>query len=247
MEGMEPAGEGSNVTPTESLWQTVKRDFSGVAGVRILGVALVLAWMAFQWGFGNDILLPPIVARAFEVVDDGQTWLNGLVAVAAGTAAGAAFWGLTQTIDAVVVLSGLRLVPNITARISAFLRGKGWVKPFDELSFGTRFLIAYASGASVLCLVDVFATGRSGLRSRRPMVVQAVALAMAGVAIAVAVVCTAIAVGARVPATEGAADFVVRYARNPLTWLVIYGSLVGISALSSRFGASDDAGGRQST
>lgn len=238
-------GDGGATDPvilvtTESLWQTVKRDFSTATGARILGVIVLLAWMAFQWGFGNDILLPPIVARAFEAVDDGKTWLSGSAAVAAGVGAGGAFWGLTQAFDAVIVLSGLRLIPNITARISNFLRDKGWVKSFAELSWGTRFLIAYASGASILCLVDVFATGRSGLRSRGRMVVQAVGLAVAGVAIAIAVVSIVIAVGARVPATEGAADFVLRYARNPVTWLVIYGSIVGISALAGRIGGTPE-------
>lgn len=232
---------GSPEPTQESLWQTVKRDFSSAAGARILGVVVLLMWMAFQWGWGNDILLPPIVARAFEAVDNGKTWLNGIAAIGAGTGAGGLFWGITQAVDALIVLSGLRLIPNITERISQFLRRQGWVKPFAELSFGTRFLIAYMSGASILCLVDVFATGQSGFRSRWKMVVQAVALAVAGVAIAVAVVCAAIAVGARVPATEGAADFILRYARNPLTWLVIYGSLVGISALSSRFADSDNS------
>lgn len=244
---VEPAGRDSADGPgsaddpvilatSESLWQTVKRDFSSATGARIVGVIVLLAWMGFQWGFGNDILLPPIVARAFEAVDDGKTWLSGIAAIAAGTGAGSAFWGFTQAIDAVIVLTGLRLIPNITARISNFLRGKGWVKPFADLSLGTRFLIAYASGASILCLVDVFATGRPGLRSRGRMVAQAVGLAIAGVAIAIMVVCIVIAVGSRVPATEGAAEFVLRYARNPLTWLVIYGSIVGISALGGRIG-----------
>lgn len=227
-------GSDEPVVHSESLWQTVKNDFSQATGFRLVGVVCVFAWMAFQWGWGNDILLPPIVARSFEAVDDRETWGSAVAAVAAGTGAGGLFWGLTQTLDGLVVLSGLRLVPGITARISNFLTGRGWVKPFGELSFGTRFLIAYASGASALCLIDVFATGRQGLRSRLGMLAQAVALSVAGVALAVFVVVTVTAIGVRVPATEGAAEVVVRYARNPLTWLVIYGSLVAISAVGSK-------------
>lgn len=218
----------------ETLWQTVKGDFAQAAGLRLLGVVAMLAWMVFQWGWGNDVLLPPIIARAFDAVDDGDSWASGIAAVLAGTGAGSIFWGLTQLLDGIIVLSGLSLVPGTTDRISRFLRRNGWVKPVSELSLGTRFLIAYASGASVLCLVDVFATGERGLRSRRIMLLKAVALAVAGVMLVAGVVTTAVAVGARVPATSDAADFVVRYASNPLTWLVIYGSIVLVSTAVSR-------------
>ena len=221
-------------TREESLWQTIKGDFSQATGLRLLGVILMLTWMAFQWGWGNDILLPTIIARAFEAVDDGETWPSGIAAVLAGTGAGTLFWGITQLIDGIIVVGGLSLVPGITDRISRFLRRKGWVKPFSELSLGTKFLIAYVSGASVLCLVDVFATGQRGLRSRRLMLAEAVGLAAAGVGLVVLVVTTGIAVGARVPATEDAADFVVRWARNPLTWLVIYGTIVLFSTIINR-------------
>ncbi len=220
--------------PQESLWATVKGDFAGSGGAKVVGVALVLAWMAFQWGWGNDILLPPIVARAFEAVDDGATWLSAVLATLSGMGAGMAFWGITQTVDGLVVLGGLRLVPGITERISRFVARQGWIKPFDELSFGTKFLIAYASGASVLCLVDVFATGRPGLRVRRRMLAEAVALAVAGVGVIILVVGALTSIGARIPATEGAAEVALRYARNPLTWLVIYGSLFLLSSLVSK-------------
>ncbi len=225
----------------ETLWETVKGDFGQAGGRRLAGVVLLLAWMAFQWGWGNDILLPPIVARAYEAVDDGVTWGSGAAAVASGVGAGSLFWAVTQTVDAIVVLSGLRLVPGITGRISRMLRRHGWVKPYSELSIGTRFLIAYLSGASVLCLVDVFATGEPGIGHRRHVLANAVLLAVAGVAMILLVVTTAIAIGARIPATSDASDFVVRYARNPITWLVIYGGLIGGSALFNRIVGSEES------
>ena len=217
-----------------TLWQTVKSDFADSTGLRVLAVGGIFLWMAFQWGWGNDILLPPIVASAFEAVDDGETWLSALGACLAGVGAGSAFWGATQALDGVILLLGLGLIPGVTARIGTFLQRKGWVKPVSELSLGTRFLIAYATGASVLCLVDVFATGRPGLRGRGRMLVEAVALAVAGVGAAIAVVTIVTSIGTRIEATEAAAEVVVRYAKNPLTWLAIYASVVGVSALRSR-------------
>lgn len=227
-----------NGAPALTLWETIKSDFAESTGLRVLGVAGMFLWMAFQWGWGNDILLPPIVATAFEAVDDGETWLSAFGASAAGIGAGSLFWGATQTIDGVIMLSGLRLIPGVTARIGDFLQRKGWVKPVSELSFGTKFLIAYATGASVLCLVDVFATGQPGLRGRGRMLAQAVGLAVAGVAAAIAVVTIVTSIGARIEATEDAAEVIVRYAKNPLTWLVIYASVVGVSSLRSRLSSS---------
>ena len=37
-------------------------------------------------------------------------------------------------------------------------------------------------------------------------------------------------ISSRVPATSDYAEVVLRYAQNPLTWLVIYGSVVGLSS-----------------
>lgn len=218
----------------EPLWHTIKADFAKSTGLHVLGVAAMFVWMAFQWGWGNDILLPPIVATAFEAVDDGETWSSAAGASAAGTGAGSLFWAATQALDGVIMLAGLGLIPGVTARIGAFLRRKGWVKPVDELSLGTKFLIAYLTGASVLCLVDVFATGQPGLRGRGRILAQAVALSVAGVGTAIAVVTIVTSIGTRIEATEAAAEVIVRYAKNPLTWLVIYGSAVGVSALRSR-------------
>ena len=244
MNGADTTGEVApedGLKEQESLWATVKGDFANSGGFKIVAVALVLAWMAFQWGWGNDILLPPIVARAFESVDDGTTWLSAVLATLAGTGAGMIFWGLTQTIDGVVVLTGLRLLPGITARISRFVGRQGWIKPYDQLTLRTKFLIAYLSGASVLCLADVFATGTQGLNVRRRMLAEAVGLAVAGVGLIILVIGVLTSIGARIPATEGAAEVAVRYAKNPLTWLAIYGTLFGLSALASKITGEPEA------
>lgn len=222
----------------ESVWQTAKADFAHATGFRLLGVVALLSWLAFQWGWGNDILLPPIVARTFEAVDDGSTWPSALISTTVGTAAGSLFWGLTQTLDGIIVLAGLRLVPGISERIARSVKRQGWVKPFADLSLGAKFLIAYASGASMLCLVDVFATGQPGLAGRRWVLAQSVALSVAGVAVSVAAVLSATAVGLRIPATTAAADTIVHYGANPVTWLVIYSSLFGLSLTGSKVRAT---------
>lgn len=223
-----------DAAPTESLWQTASRDFASARGLRVILVLGLLLWMAFQWGPGNDIFLPSIVASVFDGVDDGSTWPNGVLTVLLSTLAGFGFWAATQLIDAIVVLSGLRLIPALTARLSAFLRRKGWVTPFDEMKLSTRWIIAYASGASVLCLVDVFATGRQGPEGRRHMIIQSVLLSAGSVGAVVAMVTTAAMVATRVPATESGAETFIRFAKNPLTWIVIFAAVYLVGFLKDR-------------
>jgi len=223
----------------ESLWQTVKRDFSGAAGLKLLGVVLLLAWMAFQWGFGNDALLPSIAATAFDSVDDGETWLAGFGGVATAMAASFVFWGATQAFDAVITMAGLGLLPGLTDRISAYLQRKGWVTPYRDMKWSTRWLIAYATGVSVLCLIDRFATGDTGIRGRKHLIVTATLLSAGTVAAVVGVITTAAMVGTRIPATEDATQVLIRYAKNPLTWIVIFGSVYAISALRSSLGTNE--------
>jgi len=213
------------VASQETLWQTIKGDFAQAAGLKLIAVVLLLAWMAFQWGFGNDVLLPSIVASAFDGVDDGETWRAGGAAVAAATLAGFGFWAITQALDAVIMLTGLRLVPGITQRVSAFLQRKGWVTPYRDMKWSTRWIIAYATGVSALCLVDAFATGEHGVRSRRGIIATATALSAGSVALVVLLVSGAAMIGKRIPATEGAAETLIRYAKNPLTWIVIFGGV----------------------
>jgi hypothetical protein len=128
------------------LWQTVKGDFSRATGFTFVGVIALLAWMAFQWGFGNDALLPPIVTATFDRVDDGSTWRGGFAGVGAAMLAGFLFWAATQAFDAVVMLCGLRLIPGITERVSSLLRRKGWVTPYDDMSSSTRWIIRMPPG-----------------------------------------------------------------------------------------------------
>lgn len=219
--------------PDESLWQTIKGDFAGVAGLKIVAVTALLLWMAFQWGFGNDALLPSIVAFTFDSVDDRSSWAVGAAGVAAAMAAGFLFWAITQLIDAIVMLSGLRLLPGISQRISAFLRRRGWITPYADMKWSTRWIIAYATGVSALCLVDAFATGTPGVRVRRRMIGVATVLSAGSVSLVVGLVTALAVIANRVPATEQGAETAIRFAKNPLTWILIFATVFAVGHLRS--------------
>jgi hypothetical protein len=230
--GQQSTTDESAAPPT--LRQVIRGDFAAASGLKLLAIVLLLAWMAFQWGLGNDILLPTIAANGYDSVDDGETWSRGLAAVGVAALAGGGFWAMTQALDAVVVLGGLRLIPGITERLSSYLRRKGWVTPYAEMKWSTRWIIAYATGVSLLCLIDVFATGTQGVKQRRGMIAGAVALSAGTVGALVALVAGAALTASRIPATEDGAVVFIRFAKNPLTWVVIYAVVFLVGRLTGK-------------
>ncbi len=218
----------------ESVWQTAKRDLSGATGLMLLAVVGLLVWMAFQWGFGNDAVLPTVAANAFDLVDDGASWSRGAAGVGAAMVAAFVFWGASQLLDAVIMLSGLRIIPRLTQRISHYLTRKNLVKPYDELSWTTRWGLAYATGVSVICLVDVFATGRPGLAGRRRMILASTLLSAGTVSLVVGLVVSAAMVATRIPAVSDEAEVFISVAKNPLTWIGLFSVLFVIGALRKK-------------
>ena len=222
------------VVASETVWETAKGDFAAASGWKVPAVGGLLVWMAFQWGFGNDAVLPSVAANAFDLTDSGETWASGIAGVAAAAVAAFVFWSMSQLFDAIIMLSGLRLIPGLTQRISLYLRRKGLVKPYNELRWSTKWMLAYAAGVSVICLVDVFATGRQGLRGRRSMIVASVLASSVTVAAVVAFVVAAAMVATRVPSIADEADVFIRVAKNPLTWITLFASLFLIGHLRAK-------------
>ena len=228
------------VGPEEpSLWDTVKGDFASAAGRKLVLVVLLILWMGFQWGPGNDIILAPLAATVFDTVDDTSSWGIGVLAVGAAAVVSTLFWAATQALDAVVVLSGIKLVPGVMERLGRSLRRRGLVTAYADMRWTTRWMLSYATGVSVLGLVDVLATGRAGVRGRRVMLAQSVMLSAGTVGLVVAAVATAPMIAARYPATADEADTFLRYARNPLVWLAIFGGVFLIDRLRDRRSGAD--------
>ncbi len=210
---------------TLSLWQTARADASAASGFGFVAVLFLFVWLAFQWGFGNDAVMPWLSAAAFDAVDDRETWTRGIVAIGATALTAFTFWAVTQAFDAIVVLASLKLIPGLTKRLSLFLQRKGWVTPYDEMKWKTRWAIAYFTGVSSVMLVDLFATGEHGIARRKKMIVQSVLLSAGSLSLVVGLTAVAAVIAVRVPATADTAETFIRYARNPLTWIGLFGAL----------------------
>lgn len=218
--------------------------------MRVLGVVALLGWLVFQWGIGNDALLPTISARAFDAFEDPAVidaaggdlrWGAGVLAALAAGLVGFVFWTVTQLLDAVLVLLGIRLVPNIVDRLGDNLRERGWVKEWSDLAWSTRWMIAYGVGASAAGLVDALATGRPGVRGRRWMICTAALVSSVTVGLLVTAVAGAAVVGLRIEAAQPATEVFIRFAKNPVTWLVIFGLVIAVNSVRSRLRRSNSS------
>ena len=216
------------------MLDALKADFKHASGLALLTIVALAAWLSFQWGFGNDALLPSVAANAFDWVDDRQTWPAGLAAVGVASLSAFGFWGITQAIDVVVVMTSADRIPRTMAVISERVRKRNWVKPYAELSWPARIGIAYAVGASVLCLVDVLATGQPGLRRRLDIAATSVFMSAASIATVVGLITAVAMVGTRVSSVQDEADVLIRYAKNPLTWLVIFATIFAANHIWKR-------------
>ncbi len=208
-----------------SLRRAARNDLRAASG-RDLAVVLALgAWLVYQWGFGNDALLPPIVANVADGLDDGETFGAGAAAVVGGAAAGAVFWAACMAIDGLVMMVGLRRLPHLVAEIGRRLRARGWVARWDDMRWSTRWMLAYGAGPSALILADALADGPDDRPRRHRIIAVAVALAAGSVAVVSAVIVAAAVTARRFPATRPTADWIVRVASNPLFWIALFGGL----------------------
>ncbi len=220
------------VAPSASpgrLRAAVSSDFSAAVGLRLLLVVVMLCWLAYQWGFGNDATLPTLVANAVQAIDDSESLRRGLLAVAAGFAVGFLFTLVTQVVDVLIVILGFSQLPATTAWISFNLRKKGWVKPYADMTWTGRWMLAYGVGTSAVLLVDRFARNETSTDNQNRIIVVSTALASISVGLV-----SALVVAVAISATERAGEIVIRVASNPFTWLGLFGTIFLISHWRNR-------------
>lgn len=215
--------------PSGRLRAAVSSDFRAAAGLRLLLVVIMLGWLAYQWGFGNDATLPTLVANAVLAIDDGESIRRGAFAIAAGFAVGFLFTLVTQVVDVLIVMLGFSQLPSTTAWISSYLRKKGWVKAYADMTWTGRWMLAYGVGTSAVLLVDRFARNKTSTDDQNRIIVISTALASISVGLVSAIIVTIAISALRFPATERAGEIVIRVASNPFTWLALFGTIFFIS------------------
>jgi len=174
----------------------------------------VCAWLAYEWGPGNETVNTLILARIIEN--------NTGAAVIPITAAVALLFTLVQQLaSGFTALAGFSLFDR-TARASwQKLRGSRDVAPgeWSGLSWAARASIAFGLGTTAVALIQIMTTGQVGVR-RHGRAVAASALLCSVIIGFIGGTAASIAyVGRRVDSLARPTRLILRVLENPLFWL----------------------------
>ncbi|MEZ5228614.1 MAG: hypothetical protein R2710_18670 [Acidimicrobiales bacterium] len=204
--------------PAVTWRAAIATDARAASTSRLAALITLIVALLYEWGSGNETLNVTVIASAYErhlgVVGIAMATLVGGVApallqVVTGSIAALGFAAVTATTDK-SWSSLLRLRPD--------LAGSSWLglRPLGQ------FAVAFGLGASVAVLIEQMTTGRSGLRAMLPVIARSAAytgLGAAGVSLALT---SATESARRFERTRPAADFLLRWATNPVVWFVLF-------------------------
>lgn len=200
---------------------------------QIVALLVVVAWLAFEWGPGNEIAVPTILMGLLNRIEGVEALL---IMPVAGFLLGL---GL-QLISGLVAAVGFSMLDN-TAH-AAWVMLRRWrptaeAKDFLALGWVGRWSLAFFVGTTAVVLVQLFTTGEAAARRHLRAVIISSMLVGATISAIAAAVATAVVLGRRYPGIEPYVDDVVGLLANPLFWIGLLAVVLIGSQLMARFKA----------
>jgi len=197
-----------------TLRTAVGTDFRTAKWRQRLALVGVCAWLAYEWGPGNETVNTLILARIIEN--------NTGVAVIPITAAVAMLFTLLQQLaSGFTALAGFSLFDR-TARASwQKLRGSRDVAPgeWSRLGWVARSSIAFGLGTTAVALIQIMTTGQVGVRRHGRSVASSALLCSIIIGFIGGSAATIAYVGRRVDSLAKPTRLILRVLENPLFWL----------------------------
>lgn len=183
----------------------------------------VIAWLAYEWGPGNETVTPWLLARILR--DTG-----GIQAIPITAGIGFAFTTAQQLASGFTALAGFTLFERSADAAWRRLRAGRPDEPgaWGQLGWGARSALVFGLGTTAVALVEVMTTGRTGVRHHRAVIVSSAVLCGLLVAAIATVTASLVVVGRHVDALTDPTDTLLRVLGNPLVWL---GLLLGSALL----------------
>ena len=197
-----------------ALRLAVGADFRAARWRQRLALLGVCAWVAYEWGPGNETVNTLILARIIEN--------NTGAAVIPITAAVAALFTLIQQLaSGFTALAGFSLFERTARAAWQKLRGSRDVAPgeWNGLGWVGRASIAFGLGTTAVALIQVMTTGQVGVR-RHGRAVASSALVCSVIIGFIGGTAASIAyIGRRVDSLARPTRLILRVLENPLFWL----------------------------
>ena len=235
-----PASEPSDSEPgaVRRLATAAKADLRSARPAQVIALIVVVAWLIFEWGPGNEITVPTLLMGLLNRLNGNEALL---IMPIAGFALGLAL----QLFSGLVAAIGFSMLDN-TAK-AAWHTLRQWrptseTKDFMALGWVGRWGVAFFVGTTAVVLMQLFTTGEARAARHLRAVVTSAVLVGATIGAIATVVTVAVVLGRRYAAAEPYVDQVVNLLSNPLFWTALLTlGLLG-SQLTKRFGTAASAG-----
>ena len=216
------------------MLSAVRYDLRQGSGQQRLALVAVLAWMAYEWGPGNEIVTPWLLANAIRgfgapLESDGDQIgfsanADRPLAIIIWTAlAGFVFTTVQQIISGITALIAFATFSTTASAAATMLSSSGSRQPRDWhcTNIVGRLGLSVGLGTTAVALGQGITTGSVGVRRHLSAVLQSAVLAGVVVgALGTAAAAASLAV-ARSPAVAPVVEPVLAVAANPLPWLLL--------------------------
>ncbi len=233
----EPPDRWPHDSPAElPLRAAVALDFRVSRPLRRLALCGVVFWLAYEWGIGNEVVTPWLLAR---VIDDRP----GVEAIPAAIVVGFVFTALQQLLSGLTALVGFSMFDRTAHATWRRLEARFDSIPGEWSSLGwfSRSVLVFGLGTTAVALAQITTTGEVGVRRHRRAVVEGAVLCGALVGLVGGAVGALAVAGRRSDTLAPFTEWMLRVLGNPLFWLGLLVVVATVNVTRSRMSSSDVA------
>lgn len=202
-------------TPADpALRAAVTADFRASEPLRRVALCGVVFWLAYEWGIGNEVLTPWLLAR---VINDRP----GLEAIPAAFVVGFVFTALQQLLAGVTALTGFSMFDRTAHAAWQRLTARFGSIPGEWSTLGlfSRSVLVFGLGTTAVALIQITTTGEVGVRRHRRAVTESAVLCGALVGTVAGAVGALAVAGRQIEMLAPFTEWMLRVLGNPLFWL----------------------------
>jgi hypothetical protein len=225
--GEQSGGEEQVATARKpSIRRAAAADLRGARWGQRLALVGAVAWIAYEWGPGNETMTPWLLARVIAGTESA-------VVIPLAAVVGFGFTAVQQLASGLTALAGLSMFDRTSRAAWSRLRGRSDTAPgeWSRLGWAARAAIVFPLGTTSVALIQIMTTGEVGVRRHWRVIATSAVLCASLVGVLGAVAASLALVGRSVPALEGTTNWILRVLGNPLLWL----TLIVVSLLVRRF------------
>ena len=226
--------------PSNAGWSHLRtafvEDFRSASWRRRLGLIAIFGWLIYEWGAGNETVNSILIARVIN-------HSHGLISIPVTALIGFGFTTIQQLASGFTSLSGFSIFERSADAAWQRLRGQNETAPgeWSRLSFVKRGALVFGLGTTAVALIQITATGQTGVRRHAKAVVQSAMLCGSIVGSIGALAASIALLGRHFHALRKPTEWIIRILGNPLFWVGLLLLGVLINAIRRRLVRRDPA------